>query len=950
MVLLYNTVVAGNTVGTMGIPSDIFGSLSATSANNLIASAATSGGLTDGTNQNIIGNNGVGTIPFASLLDPELVTTGEPSYYVLPIPTHNVVSGSSLIDAGNSLYAIDDEGEPLSRLAGFEIDIGAVEYVGMRTYIVDTLIDEMDEDYSPGDFSLREAIEIAEGTAAKDLILFSPALAGGTLALTLNQIIISEDLTIEAPPERITIDGQNLSRHFLILSAEVDLRNFNLIRGNGEDRPGSFGSFRGGSISVNDHLHRYLVTIENSTFANNSALLGSGAIEGDQLLLRNVTVENNRTLKQGPGAVSALSLTVESSTIRANSSFGSYGALSGFVQTVIRDSSIVDNNGVGISATGDSLVVANSLIARNEAGAVGAGISSRAATTFVINTTVSGNRSTTNGGGISASGDATITNSTITGNVANKNGTVVARGGGLYTTSPNTKLRNTIVAGNYRYVPTIPDEIFVGVSQQPGATLDVSQSDNNLIGDAGSAGGLANAQQGNIVGASVDAVLLPLADNGGSTETHALAPGSPAREAGANPWAIDETGAGLPFDQRGPGFNRFIGSRVDIGAFESQFALPSQDDLIVFDQLTGRWQVGINTGSSFQWIDGPRWNPDQMWEIGTGDVNGDGFVDGIGFTASNAIFVALNDGTGQLTTTFVGTFSQTESFDHVLFGDFDGNGTLDLLAQLSTGEWFSKRWNGTRFETAYFGRWSATGWADFRVGDFNGDGADDIIGIRDSGDGQRAFWIYGLSNPTPVGRRFTSQFAGSFGSGVAQSGWHNFLVGDFNGDGKDDILSQTGSGQFWYAVSNGTPITQPDLGASQLSLSAGANFPSTTFTNPFQIGDFNGDGLDDIATRLPNAGTFYDSHLWVGLTSYTTAARMSASKWGERGRTLTWGPEVVGDFNRDGIDDLASFDLGRQLTFVAISSGSAFGTTLGFGPIVGANRLVDPEADSGGLG
>ena len=60
-----------------------------------------------------------------------------------------------------------------------------------------------------------------------------------------------------------------------------------------------------------------------------------------------------------------------------------------------------------------------------------------------------------------------------------------------------------------------------------------------------------------------DPLLLPLADNGGPTWTIALAPGSPALDAGANP--LD-----LATDQRGDGYVRVSGAAADIGAYEMQ--------------------------------------------------------------------------------------------------------------------------------------------------------------------------------------------------------------------------------------------------------------------------------------------------------------------------------------------------------------------------------------------
>jgi hypothetical protein len=57
----------------------------------------------------------------------------------------------------------------------------------------------------------------------------------------------------------------------------------------------------------------------------------------------------------------------------------------------------------------------------------------------------------------------------------------------------------------------------------------------------------------------VDPQLGPLADNGGSTQTHALLPGSPALDAGATTLTTDQRGEPRPF-----------GLADDIGAYESQ--------------------------------------------------------------------------------------------------------------------------------------------------------------------------------------------------------------------------------------------------------------------------------------------------------------------------------------------------------------------------------------------
>jgi hypothetical protein len=91
---------------------------------------------------------------------------------------------------------------------------------------------------------------------------------------------------------------------------------------------------------------------------------------------------------------------------------------------------------------------------------------------------------------------------------------------------------------------------------------------HNIIQDEADSG-IVDGNNGNQVG--VDPLLDPngLQDNGGPTQTIALMPGSPAINAGDNALAVDADEIPLAFDQRGPGFPRFVGT-VDIGAFEVQ--------------------------------------------------------------------------------------------------------------------------------------------------------------------------------------------------------------------------------------------------------------------------------------------------------------------------------------------------------------------------------------------
>ena len=70
--------------------------------------------------------------------------------------------------------------------------------------------------------------------------------------------------------------------------------------------------------------------------------------------------------------------------------------------------------------------------------------------------------------------------------------------------------------------------------------------------------------------------LAPLGNNGGRVMTHALLPGSAARDHGNNALAVDDSGIVLTLDERGAGFSRVFNGTVDIGSFEAsnQIDLP----------------------------------------------------------------------------------------------------------------------------------------------------------------------------------------------------------------------------------------------------------------------------------------------------------------------------------------------------------------------------------------
>jgi choice-of-anchor C domain-containing protein len=216
-----------------------------------------------------------------------------------------------------------------------------------------------------------------------------------------------------------------------------------------------------------------------------------------------------------------------------------------------------------------STISGNSVGGGFSGGGIGGGITNAGALS-ITNTTISGNSaggatghlmgsSAASGGGIYDSGRLTITDATIAGNSVGDSFAwsirgvypIPGTGGGIFG-GPMT-LTNTLIANNTN-----------GTSKSDIQGSVVSTSSCNLIGDGTGLSGIADGVDGNRIGTAskpIDALLGPLADNGGPTATMALLPGSPAIDAGVSV-------AGVTADQRG--IPRPQGPAADIGAFESR--------------------------------------------------------------------------------------------------------------------------------------------------------------------------------------------------------------------------------------------------------------------------------------------------------------------------------------------------------------------------------------------
>jgi hypothetical protein len=341
--------------------------------------------------------------------------------------------------------------------------------------------------------------------------------------------LITSPITIQGNGATIVRRGGAAFRLIAVESSgNLTLQNVNLKGGNSD-------YYQGGGI-----LNFGTLTIQSSTISGNAASSGGGITNTyyGSLTIENSTISGNTAQYTGGGVANYCcgTLSIENSTISKNSADVWGGGVFSFGPLSIGNSTISGNKagyGAGV-ANGGSAAIENSTISKNSANSYGYGGG-------VFNFSFYGNS------------NLTITNSTISGNNADRGGGV-SNVSFFYENHSSLIIKNSLISGN---------------KASQGAEIDSSSSvsaDNfNLFGANGNAGvtgfvpGLTDIVPAK--GVKVKNIVAPLKNNGGPTQTHALAPGSPALNV-------------VPFtdpnctstDQRG--VDRPQGTGCDIGAFE----------------------------------------------------------------------------------------------------------------------------------------------------------------------------------------------------------------------------------------------------------------------------------------------------------------------------------------------------------------------------------------------
>ena len=280
--------------------------------------------------------------------------------------------------------------------------------------------------------------------------------------------------------------------------------------------------------------------------------------------------------------------------------------------------------------------------------------------------------------------------------------------------------------------------------------------------------------------------------------------------------------------------------------------------------------------------------------------------------------------------------------------DFNGDGTSDLVLQNDNGLIVLLTTQNLAVTGSYSfgdpgGSWHAVG-----IADLDGNGTPDVLFQHDNG---------AIVDYLTTGGNGT-QVAGGFLLDNPGSAWHVRGTGDFNGDGKADIVLQNDSGLIVVDYTNGGARDRPrhhqqpgpqldgggggrpqrQTGASRPAAaehqrragrlpdeSAPSRWPATSWlTNPGTqysvsgIGDYNADGFGDLVLHNDNGDGRGGRHAGPG------GVRRPRRPWGTRVRSSPTSTPGI-DLNGDGVDDLVlgSTKRGRSWGWTSIPPGTA---------------------------
>jgi Putative Ig domain/FG-GAP-like repeat len=255
---------------------------------------------------------------------------------------------------------------------------------------------------------------------------------------------------------------------------------------------------------------------------------------------------------------------------------------------------------------------------------------------------------------------------------------------------------------------------------------------------------------------------------------------------------------------------------------------------------------------------------DPSWTVaGTSDFNGDGKSDILWRNTSGAVDIWQMDGSKVVSSSLTSIALLDNSWKAAGTGDFNGDGKSDILWRNDDGAVVVWTMNGSTVTSSKLTSTPSLdqSWKVAGTGDFSGDGQSDILWRND--DGSIALWQMNGSTVIASTSTSTPSLDGS---------WKINGTGDFNGDGKADILwsnSKTGAMAIWQM--NGAQVLSSSLVSSPL--------PDSSWRLG-GIGDFNGDGKSDVLWRnTNNAVAIWQMNGAQVVSSSLTSSPTDSSHW-----------------------------------------------------------------------
>ncbi len=263
---------------------------------------------------------------------------------------------------------------------------------------------------------------------------------------------------------------------------------------------------------------------------------------------------------------------------------------------------------------------------------------------------------------------------------------------------------------------------------------------------------------------------------------------------------------------------------------------------VLLRHADGRWRYYPMDGATVLAGNGAaNLTRDLAWRIaGIGDFDGDGKDDVLLRKTDGRWFFYPMDGRNVLAGRGTVRMTRDLAWQVAGIGDLDGDGKDDVLMRHADGRWHYYRMNGRRpLAGSGSGRLTRDlDWQMAGVGDFDGDGKDDVL-LRRRDDGR--WYFYPMNGRASIAGRGTVPLTRDFA-------WAVVGVGDFDADGRHDVLLRHADGRWRYYPLQGRRVLD---GAGLVDLT------DDTTTTVAGIGDLNYDGCDDVLARLANGGWQY---------------------------------------------------------------------------------------------